>query len=104
MSKIVLPEKLSCIAVDHRGDFCAGGTANGRLYLWEVGICVLGANRLCSDLNIFSWSFRLHLEYCLVHLRAIIVVYRLCNLLGMVPALSLPAMTLASMSGPCQGQ
>ncbi|TCD67587.1 Pre-rRNA-processing protein ipi3 [Steccherinum ochraceum] len=35
--KIVLPEKLSCIAVDARGDYCAGGTSQGRIYLWEVG-------------------------------------------------------------------
>ncbi|PPR03196.1 hypothetical protein CVT26_008044 [Gymnopilus dilepis] len=34
--KIVLPEKLTCIALDHRGDFCAGGTAAGRIYLWET--------------------------------------------------------------------
>jgi hypothetical protein len=33
---MVLPEKLSCLSVDRRGDFCAGGTAQGRLYLWEV--------------------------------------------------------------------
>lgn len=37
--KIVLPEKLSCLVVDTRGDFCAGGTAQGRIYLWEVRIC-----------------------------------------------------------------
>jgi pre-rRNA-processing protein IPI3 len=36
MLKIVLPEKLSCIAVDRRGDFCVGGTAQGRIYLWEA--------------------------------------------------------------------
>ncbi|KAH8093781.1 WD40 repeat-like protein [Cristinia sonorae] len=34
--KIVLPEKLSCIAVDARGDYCAGGTSQGRIYLWEI--------------------------------------------------------------------
>ena len=34
--KIILPEKLSCIALDRRGDLCAGGTATGRIYLWEV--------------------------------------------------------------------
>jgi pre-rRNA-processing protein IPI3 len=34
--KIVLPEKLTCIAVDTRGDYCAGGTAQGRIHLWEV--------------------------------------------------------------------
>lgn len=34
--KIVLPEKLTCIAVDLRGDYCVGGTAQGRIYLWEA--------------------------------------------------------------------
>jgi hypothetical protein len=34
--KIILPERLSCIAVDRRGQFCAAGTAQGRIYLWEV--------------------------------------------------------------------
>lgn len=33
--KIVLPERLSCIALDNTGSFCAGGTAQGRIYLWE---------------------------------------------------------------------
>ncbi|KAJ7035634.1 WD40 repeat-like protein, partial [Mycena alexandri] len=39
--KIVLPEKLSCIAVDHSGEFCAGGTSQGRIYLWEVASGIL---------------------------------------------------------------
>jgi pre-rRNA-processing protein IPI3 len=34
--KVVLPERLSCIAVDRRGQFCAAGTAQGRIYVWEV--------------------------------------------------------------------
>lgn len=34
--KVVLPERLSCIAVDKRGQFCAGGTAQGRIYIWEI--------------------------------------------------------------------
>ena len=34
--KIVLPEKLTAIAVDLSGCYCAGGTAQGRVYLWEV--------------------------------------------------------------------
>ncbi|TDL24019.1 WD40 repeat-like protein [Rickenella mellea] len=34
--KIVLPEKLSSIAIDKNGGYCAGGTAQGRIYLWEV--------------------------------------------------------------------
>ena len=37
--KIILPEKLSCIALDRHGDLCAGGTATGRIYLWEVFRC-----------------------------------------------------------------
>ena len=34
--KIVLPEKVSCIALDPTGDFCAAGTSQGRMYLWEA--------------------------------------------------------------------
>ncbi|KAI0272527.1 WD40-repeat-containing domain protein [Gloeopeniophorella convolvens] len=34
--KIVLPERLSCLAVDRRGQLCAAGTSQGRIYLWEV--------------------------------------------------------------------
>lgn len=34
--KIILPEKLSCITLDRRGDLCAGGTSTGRIYIWEV--------------------------------------------------------------------
>ncbi|KAF8661367.1 hypothetical protein AX16_001461 [Volvariella volvacea WC 439] len=39
--KIVLPEKLSCIAVEQSGRYCAGGTAQGRVYLWEVASGIL---------------------------------------------------------------
>ncbi|KAJ7355605.1 WD40 repeat-like protein [Mycena albidolilacea] len=39
--KIVLPEKLSCITVDHSGEFCAGGTSQGRIYLWEIASGIL---------------------------------------------------------------
>ncbi|KZT43257.1 WD40 repeat-like protein [Sistotremastrum suecicum HHB10207 ss-3] len=41
VSKIVLPEKLSCLAVDPRGLYCAGGTASGRMYLWEISSGIL---------------------------------------------------------------
>ncbi|KIJ55698.1 hypothetical protein M422DRAFT_200031 [Sphaerobolus stellatus SS14] len=41
MSKIILPEKLSCIALDSRGAYCAAGTTNGRLYLWEIASGIL---------------------------------------------------------------
>lgn len=48
--KIVLPEKLSCICVDARGEFCAGGTAQGRIYLWEAcGPNCLTTLILCTD-------------------------------------------------------
>ncbi|KAG7093750.1 hypothetical protein E1B28_007401 [Marasmius oreades] len=33
--KIVLPERLSCIALDSKGKLCAAGTSQGRIYLWE---------------------------------------------------------------------
>ncbi|KAL9713631.1 Pre-rRNA-processing protein ipi3 [Leucoagaricus gongylophorus] len=36
--KIVLPEKLTCLAIDKEGDYCAGGTSQGRIYLWEASI------------------------------------------------------------------
>lgn len=39
--KIVLPEKLTCIAIDTEGRYCAGGTANGKIYLWEVASGIL---------------------------------------------------------------
>ncbi|KAF4610801.1 hypothetical protein D9613_006895 [Agrocybe pediades] len=39
--KIVLPEKLTSIALDCRGDFFAGGTAAGRIYLWETSSGIL---------------------------------------------------------------
>ncbi|KZT10047.1 WD40 repeat-like protein [Laetiporus sulphureus 93-53] len=34
--KIVLPEKLSAIAMDPGGKYCAGGTSHGRIFLWEI--------------------------------------------------------------------
>ncbi|EPQ56441.1 WD40 repeat-like protein [Gloeophyllum trabeum ATCC 11539] len=39
--KIVLPEKLTCCASDHRGQFFAGGTAQGRIYIWEISSGIL---------------------------------------------------------------
>jgi pre-rRNA-processing protein IPI3 len=33
---MVVPEKVTAIALDPRGDYCAGGTAQGRIYLWEA--------------------------------------------------------------------
>ncbi|KAH9000358.1 WD40 repeat-like protein [Lactarius akahatsu] len=34
--KFVLPERLSCVTIDRRGQFCAAGTPQGRIYLWEI--------------------------------------------------------------------
>ncbi|KAF9480515.1 WD40 repeat-like protein [Pholiota conissans] len=39
--KIVLPEKLTSIALDRNGELCAGGTAAGRIYLWETASGIL---------------------------------------------------------------
>ncbi|EKM81805.1 hypothetical protein AGABI1DRAFT_118875 [Agaricus bisporus var. burnettii JB137-S8] len=39
--KIVLPEKLTCIAIDKSGRYCAGGTAQGGIYLWEIASGIL---------------------------------------------------------------
>ncbi|KAI0320863.1 WD40-repeat-containing domain protein [Amylostereum chailletii] len=39
--KIVLPERLVCLAIDSRGLFCAGGTVQGRIYLWEIASGIL---------------------------------------------------------------
>ncbi|KAF8159611.1 WD40-repeat-containing domain protein [Crassisporium funariophilum] len=39
--KIVLPEKLTCITLDRRGDLCAGGTISGRIYIWETASGIL---------------------------------------------------------------
>ncbi|EJU03527.1 WD40 repeat-like protein [Dacryopinax primogenitus] len=43
MLRIAVPEKLSCLAIDRQGRFCAGGTSQGRLYLWEVSSGILFA-------------------------------------------------------------
>ncbi|KAI0331448.1 WD40 repeat-like protein [Cubamyces sp. BRFM 1775] len=39
--KIVLPERLSAIAVDPKGKYCAGATAQGRIFLWEIASGVM---------------------------------------------------------------
>ncbi|GJJ06115.1 hypothetical protein Clacol_000304 [Clathrus columnatus] len=40
-NKIILGEKLTCLTLDNSGDYCAGGTSNGRIYLWEVASGIL---------------------------------------------------------------
>ncbi|KXN86545.1 Pre-rRNA-processing protein IPI3 [Leucoagaricus sp. SymC.cos] len=39
--RVVLPEKITCLAVDKSGDYCAGGTLQGRIYLWEISSGIL---------------------------------------------------------------
>jgi len=34
--KILCPEKLTSLEISNRGAYCAGGTENGKIYLWEV--------------------------------------------------------------------
>jgi len=41
LTKMVLPEKMCCIAVDKSGQYAACGTVNGRIYLWEIPSGVL---------------------------------------------------------------
>lgn len=41
--KIVLPEKLTAITVDPKGKYCAGATAQGRIFLWEARTLPFGA-------------------------------------------------------------
>lgn len=36
LQKIVLPEKLSCIAVSPKGTYLAGGSPKGRMLIWEL--------------------------------------------------------------------
>jgi len=33
---MVLPEKMTCLDVDHSATWCAAGTPSGRVYLWEL--------------------------------------------------------------------
>ncbi|EJD07635.1 pre-rRNA-processing protein IPI3 [Fomitiporia mediterranea MF3/22] len=51
--KMVLPEKLSCIAIDKAGDYCAGGTAQGRIYLWEASQFPV---RIASGILVNVWD------------------------------------------------
>lgn len=45
------PEKLSCIAIDKSGDYCAGGTAQGRIYLWEASSHSVRILNGCPELS-----------------------------------------------------
>ena len=33
---MILPERLTCLDVNASGTWCAGGTAGGRIYIWEL--------------------------------------------------------------------
>ncbi|PKY38151.1 WD40 repeat-like protein [Rhizophagus irregularis] len=39
--KIICPEKIVALAVSNRGVFCAGGTDNGKIYIWEISTGIL---------------------------------------------------------------
>ncbi|CAI2188389.1 2786_t:CDS:2, partial [Funneliformis geosporum] len=34
--KFISPEKIIALAVSNKGTFCAGGTDNGKIYIWEI--------------------------------------------------------------------
>lgn len=48
--KMPTPEKLVAVAASHKGDLVAGGTANGRVYIWQVSTGML--------LKVFEAHFR----------------------------------------------
>ena len=59
----MLSDRLSCVAVDSWGAYCAGGTNQGRVYLWEVGLNLLfGAttptsiNQVSSGILFNAWD------------------------------------------------
>ncbi|KAF9435445.1 Pre-rRNA-processing protein ipi3 [Entomortierella beljakovae] len=39
--KFPLPDKIICLAVSNRGVYCAGGTENGRIHIWEIATGIL---------------------------------------------------------------
>ncbi|KAI7853291.1 WD40-repeat-containing domain protein [Circinella umbellata] len=41
LHKMPMPEKLVSVAASHRGDLVAGGTASGRVFLWQVSTGLL---------------------------------------------------------------
>ncbi|KAJ7065191.1 WD40-repeat-containing domain protein [Mycena amicta] len=55
-SKVVLPEKLSCIAVDRTGQYLAGGTAQGRIYIWEALSISFTSIQLGSGILYNAWD------------------------------------------------
>ncbi|KAI9568404.1 hypothetical protein HD554DRAFT_2099947, partial [Boletus coccyginus] len=39
--KVILLEKLTCLALDQKARYCASDTAQGQIYLWEVASGIL---------------------------------------------------------------
>ncbi|KAG0323249.1 Pre-rRNA-processing protein ipi3 [Dissophora globulifera] len=39
--KFPLPDKIVCLATSNRGKYCAGGTENGRIHIWEIATGIL---------------------------------------------------------------
>ncbi|KAI0367031.1 WD40 repeat-like protein [Pilatotrama ljubarskyi] len=54
--KIVLPEKLTAIAVDPRGRYCAGATAQGRIFLWEARIMFNSWDAHYRQINVLRFT------------------------------------------------
>ncbi|KAF8449110.1 WD40-repeat-containing domain protein [Boletus edulis BED1] len=57
--KVVLPEKLTCLALDQKAKYCAGGTAQGRIYLWEVvsGILYHSWDAHYRQVNVLTFTY-----------------------------------------------
>lgn len=94
---MVLPEKLTCIAIDRDSNYCAGGTALGRIYLWEASTAF---PVLMSADTVFS---RLLPEYSLTFGMPTIARYLCCVSLKMAPLSSPVAMIRGYPYGPFLG-
>ncbi|KAN0088557.1 WD40-repeat-containing domain protein [Tylopilus felleus] len=57
--KVVLPEKLTCLALDQKARYCAGGTSQGRIYLWEVvsGILYHSWDAHYRQVNVLTFTY-----------------------------------------------
>jgi len=97
--KIVLPEKLSCVGIDNNGDYCAAGTSQGRMYLWEVRI--IGGHKKEIPLSASPRSPQAFFTTPGTHITA---RSTLCSLPLTEQLLFLEVTILASASGLCLGQ
>ena len=98
--RIILPEKLSCLAIDVLGNYCAGGTSTGRIYLWEASTYF----SLSRVQQFIHGDNRWLQEYFSTLLRLIIAGLQRSALRRKVLRLFLLVRTLGSACGQLQGK